>query len=139
MFAPTPERFFCVCTEAIEQTHRALQQLEASRRGSGRPSRALRVAQLYGHLQLRARSGQPVQLSVKHLADRWHLQPRELRADLNDLQALGWLRFSTDIHGTTIELSPAVAQQDAQQPASGAAAEPPEPSGGSFDGWSGWS
>lgn len=110
MTEPFPMRFFCVRTEAIAQTHRALQGLhQQSRRGSGRPSRALRVAQLYGHLQCRANATHTVRLSLKHLAESWQLQPRELRADLNDLQAIGWLRYRTDIHGTTVQLTPAEA------------------------------
>lgn len=69
MSCPPPLRFFCVHTEAIEQTHQALQSLEQERQGSSRPSRALRVAQLYGHLQLRARENNRVQLGLKHLAE----------------------------------------------------------------------
>lgn len=122
-------RFFCVHTEAIEQTHQALQSLDLTRHGSSRPSRALRVAQLYGHLQLRARSGNAVQLGLKHLAETWHVQPRELRADLNDLQSLGWLTFTTGIHGTTIQITEPKdnAQPDEEQPASRAAGEHTEP------------
>ena len=129
MSCPPPLRFFCVHTEAIEQTHQALQSLEQERQGSSRPSRALRVAQLYGHLQLRARENNRVQLGLKHLAETWHLQPRELRADLNDLQSLGWLSFTTDMHGTTIQLTePEEAEQpQEEQPASGAATQRVEP------------
>jgi hypothetical protein len=71
MSGPPPLRFFCVHTEAIEQTHQALQSLEQERQGSSRPSRAMRVAQLYGHLQLRARENNRVQLGLKHLAESW--------------------------------------------------------------------
>ena len=124
-----PLRFFCVHTEAIEQTHQALQSLEQERQGSSRPSRALRVAQLYGHLQLRARENNRVQLGLKHLAESWHVQPRELRADLNDLQSIGWLSFTTDMHGTTIQLTQPKNAEELQeeQPASGAATQRVEP------------
>ncbi|WP_411877256.1 hypothetical protein [Vulcanococcus limneticus] len=98
-------RFYAVCTEAIEHTHRALQQLEQRRQGSSRPSRALRVAQLYGHLQCRARDGAAVQLGLRDLAAAWHLQPRELRADLKDLQAIGWLHYSSGPSGLRIQLT----------------------------------
>jgi hypothetical protein len=129
MICPPPQRFFCVHTEAIEQTHRALQQLEQQRRGSKRPSRALRVAQLYGYLQLRARDGDAVQLGLKHLAESWHVQPRELRADLNDLQSLGWLSFTSGMHGTTVQLSEPQKNEPLQseQPALGTTEESMEP------------
>ena len=129
MICPPPQRFFCVHTEAIEQTHRALQQLEQQRRGSKRPSRALRVAQLYGYLQLRARDGDAVQLGLKHLAESWHVQPRELRADLTDLQSLGWLSFTTGMHGTTVQLSEPQENEPLQseQPALGTTEESVEP------------
>jgi len=57
------------------------------------------------------------------------VQPRELRADLNDLQSLGWLSFTTDRHGTTIQLrEPGEAEQPQEEkPASGAATEGMEP------------
>jgi hypothetical protein len=112
-------RFYAVCTEAIEHTHRALQQLEQRRRGSSRPSRALRVAQLYGHLQCRASSGVAVQLGLRELAAAWHLQPRDLRADLQDLQAIGWLRYSSGPTGIQIQLvDPAAASADGASQAS---------------------
>lgn len=97
-------RFYAVRTEAIHRTHLALQQLEQSRRGSASPSRAMRVAQLYGHLQCRANGEQTVQVGLRELAAAWHLQPRLLRTDLKDLQALGWLRYSSSPYGTRIEL-----------------------------------
>jgi hypothetical protein len=43
-------------------------------------------------------------LSLQRLANDWRLQARDLRADLRDLQALGWLSFKGGMHGTTIEL-----------------------------------
>ena len=97
-------RFYAVSTEAIELTHQALQKLDGSRMGSGRSSRALRVATLYGHLQCRARGGQPVWLSCRDLANAWHLQTRELRADLQDLEAIGWLSYTSSTKGLCIRL-----------------------------------
>lgn len=97
-------RFYAVCTDAIELTHEALQRVPTTRQGSRRPSRSLRVAQLYGHLQCRAREGKPIQVGIRGLAQKWHLQPRELRADLNDLQAMGWLSFQGGLNGTIIQL-----------------------------------
>jgi len=97
-------QFFCVRTQAIQQTHQALRQLEETRRGSCKPSRALRVASLYGHLQWRARGTGVVTFAVRELAAAWHLQPRLLRNDLADLQAMGWLSLSTGPHGTRAEL-----------------------------------
>jgi hypothetical protein len=70
-----------------------LQQLANNRNGSHRTSRSLRVAHLYGHLQCRAKDGQRIHLSLQRLSDDWCLQARVLRADLRDLQAMGWLSF----------------------------------------------
>ena len=97
-------RFYAVRTEAIELTHQALQKLDQGRKGSGRASRALRVATLYGHLQCRAQSGQPIRLGCRDLARAWHLQPRELRADLQDLAAIGWLSYTSSRAGLCIRL-----------------------------------
>jgi len=97
-------RFYAVRTEAIHQTHRALQRLEQGRRGSAGPSRAMRVAQFYGHLQCRAQGNGTVQVGLRELAMAWHLQPRLLRTDLEDLQALGWLSYSSGPQGTWIRL-----------------------------------
>ncbi|WP_411868883.1 hypothetical protein [Vulcanococcus limneticus] len=125
-------RFYAVRTEAIHQTHVALQQLEQSRRGSSSPSRAMRVAQLYGHLQCRAHGNQTVQLGLRDLAAAWHLQPRLLRTDLRDLQALGWLTYSSGPQGTWIRLqnpggcSGVVANDPGTDPASSPAAKTPE-------------
>ena len=82
-------RFYATRTEAIQKTYSALQLLNQRRKGSLNPSRAIRVATLYGHLQCRAQSGQPIRLGCRDLANAWHLQPRELRADLQDLAAIG--------------------------------------------------
>jgi len=102
-------RFYAVCTEAIQLTHHALQQLDQGRRGSRQPSRALRVATLYGHLQTRTDACGDVRLALRDLAAAWNLQPRLLRDDLNDLQALGWLSYRCDWRGTVIRLQRPVA------------------------------
>ncbi len=123
-------RFYAVSTEAIELTHQALRQLDGSRMGSGRASRALRVATLYGHLQCRAKGGQPVWLSCRDLANAWHLQTRELRADLQDLAAIGWLSYTSSTKGLCICLhEPQVADDRGDQSADLAAPEvcTPEP------------
>jgi hypothetical protein len=97
-------RFYAVSTEAVDLTYRALQQLDRGRTGSRRPSRALRVATLYGHLQFRARGGSTVQVGCRQLAEAWHLHPREIRADLLDLEAIGWLSFTSSTTGLSIRL-----------------------------------
>lgn len=97
-------QFFCIRTEAIRRTHQALQGLDQQRRGSLRPARVMRVAQLYGHLQWRSRGSRDVRVTLRDLASAWMVQPRLLRGDLEDLQALGWLRFCSDAHGTRVEL-----------------------------------
>jgi hypothetical protein len=100
-------RFYAVCTEAIQLTNRALQQLDQQRCGSAQPGRALRMATLYGHLQCRAdASGGVVDLTLRDLAASWCLQRRLLHEDLCDLQSLGWLRFCTGRKGTRIRLHP---------------------------------
>ena len=127
-------RFYAVCTEAIQLTHRALQQLDQGRRGSRQPSRALRVATLYGHLQTRATASGDVRLALRDLAAAWNLQPRLLREDLSDLQALGWLRYRSDWQGTVIQLHQATlpcgrsAQPAKQAPAAVALSLPPSES-----------
>jgi hypothetical protein len=97
-------RFYAVSTEAVDLTYRALQQLDRGRTGSRRPSRALRVATLFGHLQFRARGGTSVQVGCRQLAEAWHLHPREIRADLLDLAAIGWLSFTSSTTGLSIRL-----------------------------------
>ena len=120
-------RFYAVCTEAIQLTNRALQQLDQSRRGSRQPSRALRVATLYGHLQTRTNASGEVRLALRDLAAAWNLQPRLLREDLSDLQALGWLNYRCDWRGTVIRLRQAVLPQgDGEQVAEQTPAEPDE-------------
>jgi hypothetical protein len=98
-------RFYAVRTEAVALTHQALQKLDQGRKGSGRASRALRVATLYGHLQCRARDGHTIQLSCRDLANAWHVQTRELRADLQDLEAIGWLSYTSGPLGLSIRLN----------------------------------
>jgi len=97
-------RFYATRTEAIQRTYIALQQLDQRRKGSPNPSRAIRVATFYGHLQCRANAAGSVQLTLRELASSWHLQPRLLREDLADLQALGWLNFRSDAFGTRVQL-----------------------------------
>ena len=98
-------RFYALSTEGIDRTYRALQHHQPKLRGSTGASRCLRVAQLYGHLQFRAREGREVRLVLRDLAAAWHLQPRLLREDLQDLRTLGWLTYSSGIHGTRIQLN----------------------------------
>ena len=99
-------RFYAVSTAAIDRTHRALSRLQQQERSGGHgPSRALRVAQLYGHLQWRADGNGEVVLALRELAASWHLQPHLLRADLQDLQSLGWLRYEGRPDGTWIQLN----------------------------------
>ena len=83
-------QFFCIRNEAIRQTHTALQTLSNERQGSLRPGRVLRVAQLYGYLQWRSRGSRDVRVTLRDLGAAWFVQPRLLKADLDDLQALGW-------------------------------------------------
>ena len=97
-------RFYAVSTAAIDHTHRALGQLQQHRHGGHGPSRALRVAQLYGHLQCRADDNGELRIALRELAAAWHLQPNILRADLQDLQRLGWLRYQGRPDGTHIRL-----------------------------------
>ena len=97
-------RFYAVSTEAVELTFRALQKLDRERKGSHRPSRALRVATLFGHLQCRARGGTNVQVGCRQLAEAWHLHPREIRADLQDLETIGWLSYTSSTTGLCIRL-----------------------------------
>ncbi len=98
-------QFFAVRSEAIARTHQALQalSLQGATSGSG-PSRALRVAQLYGHLQVRSADSGQLNLVLSELAAQWHLQPRQLRADLEALQAMGWLSYAGTSRGTDIQL-----------------------------------
>jgi hypothetical protein len=118
-------RFYATRTEAIQRTYSALQQLDQRRKGSPNPSRAIRVATFYGHLQCRANDAGSVQLALRELASSWHLQPRLLREDLADLQALGWLNFRSDAFGTRVQLQ-AISDQpkDELEPAEPEPAEP---------------
>jgi hypothetical protein len=109
-------QFFCIRNEAIRQTHRALQVLSDERQGSLRPGRVLRVAQLYGYLQWRSRGNRDVRVTLRDLGAAWFVQPRLLKADLDDLQALGWLRFRSDANGTTVTLMSAAMEGEPSEP-----------------------
>jgi hypothetical protein len=109
-------QFFCIRNEAIRQTHRALQRLSNARQGSLRPGRVLRVAQLYGYLQWRSRSNRDVRVTLRDLGAAWFVQPRLLKADLDDLQTLGWLRFCSDAKGTTVRLMSAAMEGESSGP-----------------------
>ena len=100
-------QFFAVHSDALAHTHDALHAHATSlgRKPPG-PTRALRVAQLYGHLQLRAAGRPAFTLALCELAATWRLQPRQLRQDLALLHALGWLKASGTSRGTVIELHP---------------------------------
>ena len=99
-------QFFAVHSEALATTHDALQR-HASAHGlrSPGPTRALRIAQLYGHLQLRAAGRSSVVVALSELAATWRFQPRQLRQDLALLQGLGWLNARGTSRGTVISLS----------------------------------
>jgi pyruvate/2-oxoglutarate dehydrogenase complex dihydrolipoamide acyltransferase (E2) component len=117
-------QFFAVHSEALAYTHDALQAHAAAHglRCPG-PTRALRIAQLYGHLQLRAAGRTVFSLALCELATSWRLQPRQLRQDLALLQALGWLSATGTSRGTVITLLElGVAQPQASEPL-----EVPEP------------
>ena len=120
----TPMRFYAVRPEAVALTHQALQSLKGARKGSGLPSRALRVATLYGHLQCRAGDDQEVQMVMGELVAAWHLQPREIRADLKDLEAIGWLRYSSNAYGLRIRLQTVRNAEPEERPE--LSAEPPD-------------
>ncbi|MCP9832582.1 hypothetical protein KBZ14_15235 [Synechococcus sp. HJ21-Hayes] len=109
-------QFFCIRNEAIRQTHRALQTLREQRQGSLRPGRVLRVAQLYGYLQWRSRGNRDVRVTLRDLGAAWFVQPRLLKSDLDDLQALGWLRFCSDAKGTTVTLASGGLDSDTDEP-----------------------
>jgi hypothetical protein len=99
-------QFFAVHSEALATTHDALQR-HASAHGlrPPGPTRALRVAQLFGHLQLRSAGRSSVVVALSELAATWRFQPRQLRQDLALLQALGWLSARGTTRGTVISLS----------------------------------
>ena len=130
-------QFFAVHSEALATTHEALQRHASSQglRPPG-PTRALRIAQLYGHLQLRAAGRSSLALALSELAASWRFQPRQLRQDLALLQALGWLSARGTTRGTVISLSgPEPADRGEGEPAlealeaarmAATAQEPPE-------------
>jgi hypothetical protein len=109
-------QFFAVHSEALAFTHDALQAHAKSLglRAPG-PTHALRIAQLYGHIQLRAAGRPVVSLAVCELAACWRLQPRQLRQDLALLQELGWLTATGTSRGTVIALHPPEASSDASR------------------------
>ena len=114
-------QFFAVHSEALATTHDALQR-HASAHGlrPPGPTRALRIAQLYGHLQLRSAGRASVVVALSELAATWRFQPRQLRQDLALLQALGWLSARGTTRGTVISLSgPEPAVRADGQPAQG--------------------
>jgi hypothetical protein len=138
-------QFYAVHSVALAHTHDALRALaERLGRTPPGPTRALRVAQLYGHLQLRANGRERFVLPLCELAASWRLQPRQLRQDLALLAQLGWLSALGTTHGTEITLHPVptpqalqadppptspmvVAVADSSAPASGT--ETPRPAG----------
>lgn len=123
-------QFFSVHSEALAFTHDSLRRhaAEQGHRPPG-PTRALRVAQLYGHLQLRAAGRRSFSLPLCELAASWRLQPRQLRQDLALLQSLGWLEARGTTRGTHITLhSPSPSPQSAEAPA-----EEPQPAMGRDD------
>jgi hypothetical protein len=116
-------QFFAVHSEALATTHDALQR-HASAHGlrPPGPTRALRIAQLFGHLQLRSAGRSSVVVALSELAATWRFQPRQLRQDLALLQALGWLSARGTTRGTVISLSgpePAERADGDGQPAQG--------------------
>jgi len=100
-------QFFSVHSEALAFTHDSLRRhaVQQGQRPPG-PTRALRVAQLYGHLQVRSAGRRSFSLPVCELAASWRLQPRQLRQDLTLLQSLGWLEARGTTRGTHITLHP---------------------------------
>ena len=124
-------RFYATRTEAIQTTYSALLGLDQRRKGSINPSRAIRVATFYGHLQCRADASGCAQLALRELASAWHLQPRLLREDLADLQALGWLSFRADVYGTRVQLHEvSEAPGDERKPEQGSRDLPEQPKAG---------
>lgn len=98
-------QFFAVHSEALAYTHDSLQtHARAHGLRCPGPTRALRIAQLYGHLQLRSAGRAAFTLALCELAASWRLQPRQLRQDLALLQDLGWLKALGTTRGTVITL-----------------------------------
>ncbi len=120
-------RFYAVCIEAIQHTHTALQCLEGQLHGSSQPSRALRVATLYGHLQCHADTKGRVQVGLRQLAEAMLLHRNLLRADLRDLEALGWLSSAGCPGGLQIQLHRSVLPPAPVAPAEPLAATNPSP------------
>jgi len=120
-------RFYAVCIEAIQHTHCALQCLAGQLHGSSQPSRALRVATLYGHLQCHADTKGRVQVGLRQLAEAMLLHRNLLRADLRDLEALGWLSSAGCPGGLQIQLHRPVLPPAPVAPAEPLAATNPTP------------
>jgi len=120
-------QFFAVHSEALAHTHDALQAhaMAQGERTPG-PTRALRIAQLYGHLQLRAAGREQFAIALCELAASWRLQPRQLRQDLALLQALGWLSATGTTRGTVISLKEPTAPEPAELAEREASQRPPE-------------
>jgi len=72
-------QFFAVHSEALATTHDALQR-HASAHGlrPPGPTRALRIAQLFGHLQLRSAGRSSVVVALSEMAATWRFQARQL-------------------------------------------------------------
>lgn len=120
-------RFYAVSPKAIQHTHHALQRFEGRLQGSSQPSRALRVATLYGHLQCQADARGRVQVGLGQLAEALHLHRNLVRADLNDLETLGWLNRSGCPEGQRIQLHRPVLPPPAAAPVEPLAATNPTP------------
>ena len=121
-------QFFAVHSDALAFTHDSLRR-HAQRTGTRPPgpTRALRIAQLYGHLQVRGAGRRTFSLPLCELAASWRLQPRQLRQDLALLHELGWLEARGTSRGTQITLhnpEPESAPQPEPEPAPAAATEP---------------
>jgi hypothetical protein len=100
-------QFYAVHSAALAHTYDALQRLaQLKGRPAPGPTRALRVAQLYGHLQLRSGDRESFSLPLCELAASWRLQPKQLRQDLALLAQLGWLSAVGTSRGTEITLHP---------------------------------
>lgn len=109
-------QFYAVHSAALAHTYDSLQRLaQLQGRPAPGPTRALRVAQLYGHLQLRSGDRESFSLPLCELAASWRLQPRQLRQDLALLAQLGWLSAVGTSRGTEITLHPFEVHQPAHQ------------------------
>jgi hypothetical protein len=120
-------QFFAVHSDALAFTHDSLRRhaQQTGTRPPG-PTRALRIAQLYGHLQVRGAGRRAFSLPLGELAASWRLQPRQLRQDLALLQELGWLEARGTSRGTQITLhNPEPAASPSSHPPPAAASDTP--------------